>query len=167
LGALLVTVLLTQPGLEFHVIGDHLFHHDIQYFLSTDSDEPGIVFEQFARVLFETDSSLQDDWLLRIPQHLVSPSSLLVPFSFLSLWRRGQNTRRCMLRRWAGATPRVTFGNEGPKNGVAPAQLRVLAPSLFFAVSFASIWLSLASPVFRVTPKQNGPLNLILCIHSA
>jgi hypothetical protein len=67
LAALLVTVLLTQPGLEFHVIGDHLFQHDIQYFLRTDSDEAGIVFEQFARVLFETDSPLQNDWLFGIP----------------------------------------------------------------------------------------------------
>src|SRR6267143_4507946 len=56
----------------------------------------------------------------------------------------------------------VTFGNEGPKSGVAPAQLRVLAPSFFFAVSFPSLWLSSASPVFRVTPKQNGLLNTFL-----
>ena len=66
-----------------------------------------------------------------------------------------------------GSDPTGLFETEGPKSGVAPAQLRVLAPSLFLAGSFASIWLSLASPVFRVTPKQNGPLNLILCIHSA
>src|SRR5438477_1674187 len=74
LAALLLDVLLTQPGLEFHVIGDHLFQHDIQHILRTDSDEPGIVFEQFAGVLFETDSPLQDDWLFRIAWHLLSPS---------------------------------------------------------------------------------------------
>ena len=74
MAAPLLDVLLAQPGLEFHVIGDHLFQHDIQHILRTDSDETGIVFEQFARVLFETDFPLQDDWLFRIPQHLLSPS---------------------------------------------------------------------------------------------
>ena len=54
------------------------------------------------------------------------------------------------------------FRDRRAESGVAPAQLRVLAPSLFFAVSFASICSSLASPVFRVTAKQNGPLNAFL-----
>ena len=56
------------------------------------------------------------------------------------------------------------FRDRRAESGVAPAQLCVLAPSLFFAASFASLSFSLASPVFRVTSKQNDPLNIILCI---
>ena len=61
MAALLLDVLLTQPGLEFHVVGNHLFQHNIQHILRTDSDEPGIVFEQFAGVLFEPDFPPQCD----------------------------------------------------------------------------------------------------------
>src|SRR6266513_2097436 len=62
-----------------------------------------------------------------------------------------------------GSDPTGHFRDRRAESGVAPAQLRVSAPSLFFAVSFASLWLPSASPVFRVTPKQNGPLNVISC----
>src|SRR5689334_6400094 len=96
LAALLLDVLVAQPGLEFDVIDDHLFQHGIQHILRTYSDEPGIVFEEFAGALFEPDFPLQDDWLFRNSWHSLSPFSLPVPFSFLSLWRRGQNTRRCL-----------------------------------------------------------------------
>jgi hypothetical protein len=61
LAALLLDVLLTQPGLKFHVIGDHLFQHDIQQLLRADSDEPSKVFEQLAGVLFEADIPLQEN----------------------------------------------------------------------------------------------------------
>jgi hypothetical protein len=54
------------------------------------------------------------------------------------------------------------FRDRRAESGVAPAQLHVLAPPLFFAASFASLWFPWPSPDFRVTPKLNGPLNTFL-----
>ena len=74
--ALLLDSPLIQPALEFHVVRHHLSQHDIQRIFRADSDEPGIVFEQFAGVLFETDFSFQDDWLFQ--------NRLALAFSFFS-----------------------------------------------------------------------------------
>src|SRR6266478_3326533 len=95
---------------------------------------------------------------------ILSTRFLLPLFQFPSLSSPcgdGAKTHGAVCAPMGGSDPAGHFRDRRAESGVAPAQLRVLAPSLFFAVSFASLWCSLASPVFWVTPKLNGPLNTI------